>query len=660
MSNVSDRLKARLKRRAIMRPAELPAYLILFCLGAILYGGGSHACHDWRAPVGALVVVACAFWLAHRLWKVSARVMPGLLFAFVVYLALEEALVFFVPGSQLPTWACVGIALVAGIIFCLLADRLIPWAPETMAAVMLLCLVLPVFYLFGATLDVFKKIGAAPRLFFSSGGNQVNVLAWTVSALGTGALIWIFVSRFTLIWAVARKMIVEALHRKVAAVLLVFFVVLLPSLPFILRTEGNPKSQVQIVLTYSLTLAQILLSILAVVLCTASVCGEIDRKQIHVTDTKPLARWQYLVGKLLGVMILCSTILFVMAASVYGLVGFLVRDRDLSHLPAQTRQRIRSGMVQTRAEVLVARHTVSPEVPDYSDEVNEAVKELRALGKPLAASTQRMKRREFTKGLREEFMSVAPMTARLWKFKGLKDDLDTPLFLSFRPMRLSEEGGDSVTGQWRFFRDAAGHTGEATTDGKLALDYVGSYPLGTYVINSSQVIAIRGGVVGATGNLYIEFRNFQQGLTVYFPAAGGMTLLQEVEGFLPNYCRSVIIIVCQIALLSAIALMAAAGLSFPVASLVVVGVFIAGMLAPWVMGATTTEHDLLHVLLRFLCYLMPHFARFSPVGDLVSGRVVSWANVGQAVACLCFGWGGVSMVLAALFYRRRELARIIV
>jgi hypothetical protein len=57
---------------------------------------------------------------------------------------------------------------------------------------------------------------------------------------------------------------------------------------------------------------------------------------------------------------------------------------------------------------------------------------------------------------------------------------------------------------------------------------------------------------------------------------------------------------------------------------------------------------------------MPHFARFNPISDLVNGRLVSWGHVGRAMAALGFGWGGAVMVLAVFFYRKRELARVIV
>ncbi|NIM70070.1 MAG: ABC transporter permease subunit, partial [Xanthomonadales bacterium] len=108
-----------------------------------------------------------------------------------------------------------------------------------------------------------------------------------------------------------------------------------PSLPFLLQTEGSLVSQVQLVLLYSLCLALVLLSLVAVFLTTASICGEVERKEVHITDTKPMRRWQFLMGKWLGVIVLCTAALSVMAASALGLVMYLTRPPDYSRMTAE-------------------------------------------------------------------------------------------------------------------------------------------------------------------------------------------------------------------------------------------------------------------------------------------------------------------------------------
>ena len=63
---------------------------------------------------------------------------------------------------------------------------------------------------------------------------------------------------------------------------------LMLSLPFILKTEGSLKSQTQLTLFYALVLGLTLLSVLAIFVSAASICSEVEQKHIQVTDTKPL------------------------------------------------------------------------------------------------------------------------------------------------------------------------------------------------------------------------------------------------------------------------------------------------------------------------------------------------------------------------------------
>jgi len=534
---------------------------------------------------------------------------------------------------------------------------IVRWLPEALLLILLVGLAPAVLFFAQAVAETAGKVWSDSGALFGSRAGKVNALAWTVCVLGGLGLTWLILSRLQCIWAVARKMIVEAMHRKVALVILVFFVVLMPSLPFILKTEGNPKSQVQIVVTYALALSQVLLSLLAVLLCTASVCGEIDNKQIQVLDSKPMPRWHYLVGKLLGVMVLCSALLFLMAGSVYGLVLVLSRDRDFSHLAPWEARQAQLDLAKVRQEVLVTRRSVYPVIPDYSAAVEEDVRKGREEG-TITTPLQMLRRRlELHKQLRNQFMSAGPMRApSVWRFEGLKPDPSLPLTLRFKPRRFNYQAPGSFPGQWFLCREVeggqeAGQEGPSITGEPLS-------GVRTYVVDRAQEIALPGALVNEGGVAYVGFANAATEYVYYFDPDGGLELLQRTEGFLPNYYRSLLVILSHILLLACISTMAAAALSFPVASLTVGGIFIAGMISPWV-ASISSEPGIFPALIRALCYVLPQFARFGPIGDLVNGRAVGWGYVGQAIAVLGFGWGGISMLLAAYIYHKRELARVI-
>jgi hypothetical protein len=530
-----------------------------------------------------------------------------------------------------------------------------------MVVVLAFFMIPALYFLAKASAETANRFWAGPGIFFSSGANRLAVLAWAVCVVGGGLVAWLVFSNRLLIWAVARKMIVEALNRKVAVVLLVFLLILIPSLPFILKTEGNPKSQIQITLTYALGLGQLLLSVLAVCLCTASVCGEIDGRQIQVTDTKPLPRWQYLTGKLLGVMILCSTLLFLMALSIGVLLYILMATRNVSDLPPGDRQMVLVGLMQARVEVLVTRRNLRPAVPDFREIVDKNIKERTEKGEFADASALRSKHRELTNQLRSNYMSVPPMQGRIWRIEGLSVRPAEPVFVHFKIERLSDEGPPSVYARWQFFHEAPGEQAKGTSASEgpsLALVYQTGWA--RHPLNAVQDIPVPGGVVSPTGMLYIGLQNAEPGLTVYMSPDEGLEVLQRTEGFLPNYYRALLVILCHILLLSAISIMAGAALSFPVASITVAGIFVAGLLSPWVVSETANKHDVWSFFVRGVCYAVPHVGRFSSIGDLVNGRAVTWAFVGKAMAALGFLWGGGAMLLASYFYYRRELARVIV
>ena len=64
-------------------------------------------------------------------------------------------------------------------------------------------------------------------------------------------------------------------------------------------------------------------------------------------------------------------------------------------------------------------------------------------------------------------------------------------------------------------------------------------------------------------------------------------------------------------------------------------------------------------VLRAVFLIAPQFGRFSPLGDLVNGRLVRWGLLAEAGAMMVFLKPAAAMLLGIYFYYRRELARVI-
>jgi len=555
--------------------------------------------------------------------------------------------------------------------------RLVVWrTPEALLVLFLVSLAPLVYFLGAAMLRTVIRFAADSDLFVNSLKRDPWPLVTWIVCVGGGVGLGFLMFRWrTFIWAVARKLILEAMHRKVVIVLLVFFAILMPSLPFILKTEGNPKSQIQIVLTYALALAEVLLCLVAVFLCTASMCGEIESKHVQVTDTKPLARWQFLVGKLFGVVVLCSAVLFLMAAPVYLLVRYMGRDRDFSHLSPAEMQRQQRRLQMAQYEVFSSRRAIAAPLPDVTAAVEAEIQKLRAQGELGHPKAQAQKRRDLTNDFQRWQLTVAPNAAIGWHIYGLTPNTKEWLFVRFKLQSLNLKSDRQLAGAWQFYWPGdptkEGTGGEAEGHLRLVGQMTGYWAAWSY-----QEIQVPGNVVDPNGGVHVVYRNLQPDTSVAFYPEDNIQFLQRVEGFFPNYYRSLLVILCHVVLLSALALMASSALSFPVASLTVAGIFIAGLVAPWVSAQNTNlligetssgagfvavrVYWLLKVAMHGIAAVVPNFTRYSPISNLVNGKLVSWYFVGQSATVLCFLQGTVVMLLAVYFYHRRELARVIV
>ena len=106
------------------------------------------------------------------------------------------------------------------------------------------------------------------------------------------------------IWAVAINTIRQALRMKVALVFIVLLIVLIPVLGYTTTGDETLKGRLQTFVSYSLSLTSFSLCLLTIIVSIYSVTSDIDQRQIYTVITKPIYRYQLLLGKLLGVLLL--------------------------------------------------------------------------------------------------------------------------------------------------------------------------------------------------------------------------------------------------------------------------------------------------------------------------------------------------------------------
>jgi len=540
---------------------------------------------------------------------------------------------------------------------------------------------------------VFRAFGGGARVFWyaarrgevSAMDYVVNIGSAAVATLGTAAVLVLLLSRWGRIWACARKMILEALNRRVVVGLVVFFVIVTPLLPFILKSEGNPISQVQITLTYSLLLAQLLLTLLAVFLGLSSMSEEIDYKEIQITDVKPIPRWQFLAGKWIGVMLIVNFLLYAMGGSTYLLVQGVqsgsaqrVVDRLLADTPekpltAWTEKLVEKERRDVKEQVFASRLSARPEPPDVAAAVEvELVDRQKKNELPEFMSVDRA-RDLLTEIYVQRAGTIGPGETKGWVIKGLLPSKDPEKFVYIRFKMTSPTSvpDRKVFGDWLI------------RPPKEGMAY--GLAMSRWTINAYQEFKAPSSLIREDGTLEIAFRNRDpRGISVHFDPQEGIEILQRVEGFFPNYWRSLLVLQCHLALLAAVGIMAGSLLSFPVGALLVGAMFFIGLISGWLQSGfheqVAPNWQVLYdsrlpgadevpawyqvfsnVLLKFFLVVLrslPDITEYSPISHVATGRLVPWLMVARAVTVMVFIKGGIVALVAILLFRRKELARV--
>lgn len=127
------------------------------------------------------------------------------------------------------------------------------------------------------------------------------------------------------IWAIARNTMAQALRMKIAGVVVVLLLILLPMMSMIMIGDGTLLGKLQTFSSYGLSLVGILLCILTIAISTFTLSDEMKRRQIFLVVTKPVRRWQILVGKFLGIVIVDVVLLGLFSGLIFGLTMFMPR-----------------------------------------------------------------------------------------------------------------------------------------------------------------------------------------------------------------------------------------------------------------------------------------------------------------------------------------------
>ncbi len=148
---------------------------------------------------------------------------------------------------------------------------------------------------------------------------------------------------------------------KIAAVFIILLAVLLPVMGFSMSGDGTLKGRLQTFVSYGLSLSSLLLCLLTVAVSCYSITSDFEYKQVYTVLTKPIRRFKFLLGKLLGVIVLSGSLLILFSAVIYGITIYMPRLCGASE----------DELLAAQNEFYTARVGLMPAEVDVSAEVEQ-------------------------------------------------------------------------------------------------------------------------------------------------------------------------------------------------------------------------------------------------------------------------------------------------
>ncbi|RYG47544.1 ABC transporter permease [bacterium] len=130
------------------------------------------------------------------------------------------------------------------------------------------------------------------------------------------------------ILSIATTTVGEAIRRRVLLVILfigVLFLAVAPGLGVL-----SARSETTVLRGMMLGVIQLTSAVIAIVLTVYMIPNEIERRTIYTILSKPVQRWQFLVGKYLGAVLALGLMMLLMTAVL--IIMFYIQQRDASAL----------------------------------------------------------------------------------------------------------------------------------------------------------------------------------------------------------------------------------------------------------------------------------------------------------------------------------------
>ena len=448
------------------------------------------------------------------------------------------------------------------------------------------------------------------------------------------------------IWAIARNTIKQALRMKVAIVFIILLLVLLPVLGFTTTGDETLKGRLQTFLSYGLSLTSFLLCILTISISIYSVTNDIKERQIFTVITKPIRRFQFLLGKLLGVILFDIILLFIFSIIIYANTLNMPRFYDATE----------EELTQANNEFYTAREgLVMPEV-DVEEDVQRMYEQLEKNDELPADLSRSEIINELTRQMRVASRVTDIGRWMVWEFDDIKP-LAKSLFIRFKYEVLQDPFYDQINSRWLVGDPNAIITGEPVKT--PVYDGFHRNPVDTF-----NEIEVSADVVPQNGNLAIAFQNDASNNTVVIFPQDGLEILYKAGSFSGNFFRAVLLILSRLIFLACLSIFASSFLSFPVAMLLCFVIFFTANFSGFFLESfgfmSKTAGIFYTYSIKWIIQLLPQFDKFNPTKFLTTARLVSWSFLASCFLIMICIKAFLLLILSFIIFGYREIAKIIV
>lgn len=478
---------------------------------------------------------------------------------------------------------------------------------------------------------------------------------------------------------VARAIVEEAIGSRLSILLVMLVIVTLPILPLLLDPAERLAYRVQFLLSWSLSGASVLLAVITIALACTSVCGDIDSRRIHMTLSKPLRRWEYLLGKWLGIVLLDAMLVVLVGAGIYGFANALSRSQAAD---AADRLAVDEQVLTARA----AARPIHPRGAEFEQSVAATIEEIRKEDPATFDKDPKRARKRILSQRVHEWHTVTADVVSSFVFTGLERERVRAPVVQLRLEPFADNSGISQA-QVRFavwlnerpFPVRSGVHEEYT----FAAGRVHTIDLPTEVIADDGTLRV------TIANRNLVMPGESRPTSIAFAPGEGLEVLYRVGGFGWNFLRGLVVMWAKLAMLAAAALAAAAWLGFPTALLTGLMIYVTATASAFFADAIDIYTGLdrrddalvdkvqlrlsmlverivkvewweaiktvgAYVADAFLA-LVPSFGAYDSIGQVATGRVVSLGEVATGVAVLGVCYPLALLAVGWLLLERRDL-----